>query len=55
MKKGLIKGMIAGAMLGASAATVYGMMNWQTERRMGKAAASMGRTISEKTQTWFGK
>ena len=55
MKTGLIKGMIAGAMLGASAATVYGMMNWQTERRLGKAAASVGKTISDKAQTWFGK
>ena len=33
MKKGWIRGMIAGAMLGASAATVYGMMNWEQERR----------------------
>lgn len=54
MKSGLIKGMVAGAVIGASAATVYGMMNWQTERRLGRAAANVGKTISEKTQTWFG-
>ena len=54
MKRGWIKGMIAGAVLGASAATVYGMMNWQVERKLGRAAMNAGRTMSEKVQDWFG-
>ena len=53
MKKGLVRGMIAGAVIGASAATVYGMMNWQTERKLGRAAIQVGKAISDKAQSWF--
>ena len=42
------------SLLGASAATVYGMMNWQVERKLGRAAMNAGRTVSEKVQDWFG-
>ncbi len=53
MSNGWLKGMVTGAILGASAATVYGMMNWQVERKLGRAAVNAGKTISEKTQNWF--
>lgn len=48
MKKGWVRGMIAGAMLGASAATVYGMMNWEQERRMGRFMMNAGHSIARK-------
>ena len=54
MKKSWVRGMIAGAMIGASAATVYGMMNWQTERKMARAAMNAGRAIMDKTHKMFG-
>lgn len=55
MKAGVIRGMIAGSVIGASAATLYAMMNWQTERKLGRAAVNVGKAISEKAQNWFEK
>ncbi len=53
MKKGWVRGMIAGAMLGASAATVYGMMNWEQERRMGRFMMNAGHAIAHKAGKMF--
>ena len=44
VKEGLIKGMLAGALLGASAATAFGVMNWEKERQWKNQAMRMGKT-----------
>lgn len=53
MKKGWVRGMITGAMIGASAATVYGMMNWEQERKMGRYVMNAGHAIAHKTMKMF--
>ena len=48
MKAGLIKGLIAGMLIGGSAATMYGVMNWKTERNWNRKAKQTGSWISDK-------
>ena len=48
MKGGLMKGLIAGMLIGGSAATVYGIMNWQTEKRWNRKVRQTGSWISDK-------
>ena len=48
-----MRGMIAGAIVGASAATVYGMMNWEQERRMGRFMMNAGHAIANKAGRMF--
>ena len=45
--------MIAGAIVGASAATVYGMMNWEQERKMGRYMMNAGHAIVNKATKMF--
>ena len=33
MKRGMIKGLMTGMFIGGTAATMFGIMNWQTERK----------------------
>jgi hypothetical protein len=48
MKGGLMKGLITGMLIGGSAATVFGVMNWQTEKRWNQKARQTGSWISDK-------
>ena len=48
MKGGLMKGLIAGMLIGGSAATVFGVVNWQTERKWNRKAKQTGSWISDK-------
>ena len=48
MKGGLTKGLIAGMLIGGSAATIFGVMNWQTERKWNQKAKQTGSWISDK-------
>ena len=54
--KGLtFKGLMTGALIGGSAAMVYGIMNWQTERRWNNQAKKTGRWVAGKADDLFGK
>ena len=48
MKGGLMKGLITGMLIGGTAATVFGVMNWQTEKRWNQKARQTGSWISDK-------
>lgn len=48
MKNGLTKGLITGMILGGSAATLFGVMNWQTEKKWNQKARQTGHWISRK-------
>ena len=48
MTGGMMKGMVAGAILGATAATAFGVMNWDKERQWKNQAMRMGRTMLNK-------
>lgn len=49
MKNGMIKGLITGAMIGGSAAMMYGIMNWQNARQMNQKMKQTGHWIASKT------
>ena len=49
MKSGMIKGLITGAVLGGSAAMMYGIMNWQSARQMNQQVKKTGQWIASKT------
>ena len=54
--KGLtLKGLLTGALIGGSAAMLYGVMNWQTQRRWNRMAAQGGQWVADKTDELFGK
>ena len=55
MKNGLIKGMAAGMMIGGAAATIFGVLNWQTERQWNRQLRKGGRWISRMTDEWTGR
>ena len=48
MRGGLMKGLLAGMLIGGSAATIFGVMNWQTERKWNQKAKQTGSWISDK-------
>ena len=48
MKGGMAKGLITGMLIGSAAATMFGVMNWQTERKWNHAARKTGSWISDK-------
>lgn len=48
MKSGMMKGLITGALIGGSAAAMYGIMNWQTARQMNTQMKKTGHWISSK-------
>jgi len=53
MKSGLMKGLMTGALIGCSAATVFGIMNWQTERRWARKAQKTGHWMAHKADELF--
>ena len=55
MKGGLFKGLIAGAAIGGAAAMLYGMMNWQTQRKWCHMATDGGHWVADKADELFGK
>lgn len=48
MKGGMMKGLLTGALIGGSAATIYGVMNWQSAKKMNQQARKTGQWISSK-------
>lgn len=48
MKSGMIKGLITGAVIGGSAAMMYGIMNWQNARHMNAKMKKTGHWIAGK-------
>lgn len=46
--KGMIKGLMAGMMIGGTAATMFGIMNWQTERKWNQQLRRGGHWVSQK-------
>ena len=48
MKGGMTKGLIAGMLIGSAAATAFGVMNWQTERKWNQKARMTGSWISDR-------
>ena len=55
MSKGLVKGMAAGMLIGGAAATLFGVMNWQTERQWNRQLRRSGRWFSKKANEWTEK
>lgn len=56
MRNGTFTGLIAGALFGAAAVTVLGMMDTQTQRRMKQMATDSVQKVSEKAEKiWAGK
>lgn len=53
MKK--MQGMITGVLLGAAAASLYGMAAPRTRRRIGRSAAHAGRQLAEFAGGLFGR
>ena len=52
---GTVKGMVAGALLGGAAATLFGEMNWRTERTWCLQAQRVGDKMARKAGEMFGK
>ncbi|HIS03507.1 MAG TPA: hypothetical protein IAA75_06340 [Candidatus Pullichristensenella avicola] len=55
MKSGTIKGMVAGALLGGAAATLFGVMNWRTQRKWCAQAQRMSDKVARKAGEMFGR
>ena len=53
MMGSMFKGFVTGAVLGGSAALLYGVMNWQKEQRWCQKAANSGKWMAQKTDEWF--
>lgn len=49
MKSGMMKGLITGALIGGSAAMMYGVMNWQGAKRMNQQVKKTGQWLATKT------
>ena len=55
MKGGMVKGLLTGAVLGGAAATIFGVMNWRTERRWCRQAHRTGRWMANKADELFNR
>lgn len=53
MNEGMMKGVLTGAVIGATAATVFGVMNWETERQWKKQAMHAGHCLANKADQLF--
>ena len=49
MKNGMMRGLMTGALMGGMAATMFGIMNWQAERRWNQQLRRTGRWLTRKT------
>jgi len=45
----MMKGLMTGMIIGGTAATMFGVMNWQTERKWNQQIRRSGRWLSKKT------
>ena len=50
MRNGMTKGLITGMLIGGSAAMLYGVMNWQTEKQLNAKARQTGSWIASKAE-----
>lgn len=48
MKKGMIKGLMTGMLIGGIGATWFGIRNWQTERKWNQQMQEGGKWLSRK-------
>ena len=55
MRNGMMKGLMTGALLGGAAATIFGIVNWKTERRWHMQARKAGHWMANKTDEILGK
>ena len=55
MRSGTVKGMVAGALLGGAAATLFGVMNWRTERKWCLQAQRVGDKMARKAGEVLGE
>lgn len=55
MKRGMVKGLMTGMLIGGTAATMFGIMNWQTERKWNQQMRRGGKWISQKTDSIMNK
>ena len=46
----MMKGLVAGMLIGGSAATIFGVMNWQTEKKWNQQAKKTGSWISDRAE-----
>ena len=51
MKGSMMKGLITGALIGGSAAMMYGVMNWQSARSMNHQMKKTGHWLAHKTDS----
>lgn len=54
-KRGMFKGIVTGAMIGAAAATAVGMMNKRTHNKLRRFAVNSSQKIVDKATELFGK
>ena len=55
MRNGTFTGLIAGALFGAAAVTVLGMMDTQTQRRMKQMASDSVQKVTDKAEKLWSK
>lgn len=48
MKAGMMKGLVTGMLIGGSAAAIFGVMNWQTEKKWNQQAKKAGSWLSDR-------
>ena len=48
MKSGMMRGLMTGMLIGGAAATMFGVMNWQTERKWNQQMRTGGQWVSQK-------
>ena len=49
MKQGSMRSLMTGMVIGCTAATMFGVMNWQTEKKWNQQFHRSGRWLSKKT------
>ena len=50
-----MKGLITGALIGGSAAMMYGIMNWQSAKQMNRQVKKTGNWIASKADDFTSK
>lgn len=55
MKHGMVRGLVTGMLIGGTAATMFGIMNWQTEKKWNQLIHKSGRWLSKKTDELVNK
>ena len=49
MRRGMMKGLMTGMLIGGTAATMFGIINWQTERKWNQQMRRGGKWLSRQT------